>query len=202
MRPLPTLVTAEGDAVVMTRSLFKVIDAERLAAALDVASDLERVDNAWIWLESGSNRLLGTFRLEDDRLSVETFSHGRDRRACALVTSLASSSVQYEGTTLSGPVSKANTGARDSDLVEITDPQAAEMVTKFHERYYREWVDTPVPALNGRTPRQAAADGRSRPKLVELLKMMENSTARAQQRRADAHDVSQLWAALGIPHPE
>src|SRR5207244_3440535 len=84
----------------------------------------------------------------------------------------------------------------------IADAEAAALVKDFYERYYREWIDTPVPALNGRTPRQAAADGRSRPRLVELLKLMENSAARAQLREGDAYDVSQLWSTLGLPRPE
>jgi len=200
MRPGPTLVTAEGEPVHLTRSLFKVVDRGRLEGALDAAADLRRDGATWIWLESASERLLGSFRLEDDRLSVETFSRNRDRRACQLVRSLADDSVQYEGTAISDPASDAH--ERDSGVAESDDVQAEAIVKEFYERHYREWLNTPVPALNDRTPRQAAADGRSRPRLIELLKLMENSAARAQQRGGDPYDVSQLWSALGLRRPE
>jgi len=38
----------------------------------------------------------------------------------------------------------------------------------------RKWVDNSIPALDGMTPRQAAADPTMRPRLVELLKDIEN----------------------------
>jgi len=202
MRRAPAIVTVEGDPVNLTRSLFKVIDAERLGHALDAATDLERDGDSWIWIEPATHRLLGTFRLDGTRLSVETLSRSRDRRACQLVTALAAGAIDYEGTAISDPTSSAYAADSGDDEIADADAEAAALVKDFYERHYREWIDTPVPALNGRTPRQAAADGRSRPRLVELLKLMENSAARAQLREGDAYDVSQLWSRLGLPRPE
>jgi len=34
-------------------------------------------------------------------------------------------------------------------------------------RHYRQWLDEPIPALNGRTPRDAAEHAELRPKLIE-----------------------------------
>ena len=57
----------------------------------------------------------------------------------------------------------------------------AEVVGQYYEEHYRKWLDEPLPALDGRTPREAAALKSARPKLISLLKAMENMAER--QRR-------------------
>ena len=55
---------------------------------------------------------------------------------------------------------------------------------QFREQHMRDWLDDAIPALDGLTPREAARLPRARPKLVLLLKEMEQSEERllAEQR--------------------
>lgn len=48
----------------------------------------------------------------------------------------------------------------------------------FRREHMSQWPDHPLPALEGKTPRQAAADSRLRDRLEVLLKQMEYSEAR------------------------
>jgi hypothetical protein len=50
----------------------------------------------------------------------------------------------------------------------------AHMLGKVLHHHFTEWLDQPVPALDGRTPRTAARDARLRPKLIQLLREIEN----------------------------
>jgi hypothetical protein len=53
LRPLPKLVTAEGDPLVFARAIFDVLDREALLAALDSHADLDRDDDgSHAWLET------------------------------------------------------------------------------------------------------------------------------------------------------
>jgi hypothetical protein len=69
-------------------------------------------------------------------------------------------------------------------------------VRAFKERHYSEWPDQPVPALSGRTPREAARSRSGRSALDLLLKQMENQEARGP--REQAYDFTKLRRELAI----
>jgi hypothetical protein len=54
---------------------------------------------------------------------------------------------------------------------EIPPEIRAEVLGKFHEQHYRQFIDSPVPMLDNKTPRQAARDKKLRPKLIDLMKL-------------------------------
>jgi hypothetical protein len=64
----------------------------------------------------------------------------------------------------------------------------------------RAWLDTEVPALDHRTPREAARNKRLRlrPRLRELLMHLENQSARL---NTTARDITWMWKALGLRRP-
>jgi SEC-C motif len=63
-------------------------------------------------------------------------------------------------------------------------------------RHLESWLDTPIPALSGMTPREAASKPRKRKDLILLLKEVENHESRAP--REQQIDVSVLWTELGL----
>ncbi len=69
------------------------------------------------------------------------------------------------------------------------------------DRHYRRWLDEPIPALRGSTPRQAAASRALRPVLIDLLRELENRSERAGQRGGAAYDPAWIRAELGIDEP-
>jgi hypothetical protein len=49
------------------------------------------------------------------------------------------------------------------------DPAVAEALDDFIREYETKWLDEPIPALDGHTPRQAADDPTRRGDLIKLL---------------------------------
>ena len=72
----------------------------------------------------------------------------------------------------------------------------------FYERHYRGWLDEPLPALDGRTPREAAGLKAARPKLIALLKDMENLSARERLDGRPAYDFGWMWGEPDDLTPE
>jgi len=115
-----------------------------------------------------------------------------------MIEVLAGSAVAYRATTYED-VEQAmkrlpDEASRDSDTpTEV----ATQLTAHFYEEHYRKWVDEPLPALGGRTPREAARLDSPRPKLIALLKSMENMAVR--QRRAGqlAYDFGWMWGGAG-----
>ncbi len=73
----------------------------------------------------------------------------------------------------------------------------ARLHREFKERHYSSWLDEPLPALDGKTPREAARTKAIRPRLDVLLKEMENHEARCPE--AERFDFSRTRRDLGLP---
>jgi hypothetical protein len=75
-------------------------------------------------------------------------------------------------------------------------PEMLDALRELKERHLEQWLDEQVPALGGKTPRQAARTARGREQVDVLLREMENHEG----RMADGamSDFPGLRARLGI----
>lgn len=90
--------TEEGDELCLSTAYFEVRDRDRLVRALDLAEDFERIDHEeWRWRgpDDSVDRHLGTVRLADDELYLQTLSVERAERASDRVEELAGESVRF-----------------------------------------------------------------------------------------------------------
>lgn len=203
LRPLPKIVTAEGDEVTFAKVVFDVTDRANVEAALGSNPQLDvQEDGSYVWLESdsGFSRILGTFVLTASRLTLETTSEARAERGRRLAEELLGEAVRYRVTRHEGLEQALARGPRRepaprSDLpVEVEQ----EVLTQFYEQHYRSWLDQSIPALGNRTPRHAARLKTVRPKLVALLKEFENRAERERRAGRPAYDAGWLWEELGL----
>ena len=196
----PTLVNTEGDALTMCEATVKVGDSARIEALLDDAFD--RADDEPHWIEhvttNGMQRISATVALEGDQLRVHTNSEQRMDRVLAVLTRLDPSATVlddvrqpvrdvHEAAELAQQMPTPGAGAFDPD-----DPQIAEALDGFIREYETAWLDEPIPALDGHTPRQAADDPTRRADLIKLLDsfpVVDGSTGM---------DADRLRAALGL----
>jgi hypothetical protein len=77
-------------------------------------------------------------------------------------------------------------------------PEADELVLDHYERHYRAWLDEPVPALEGVSPREAARSEALRPALVSLLKDLEQMYSRSLEMGRPGYDPFWMWEELGL----
>jgi hypothetical protein len=75
-----------------------------------------------------------------------------------------------------------------------------EVTRRFLDTHYRKWLDDKIPALGGKTPREAARELDGREQLVALLKDLENLEARRARDTGMSYDARWLWQELGIEH--
>ena len=79
-RPLPKIVTTEGDSFVLAKVVFDVVDRNTLVRALRSHPALDdHGDGSYAWLENvgAFQRSLGTFIFQGNRLVLETTSRQR-----------------------------------------------------------------------------------------------------------------------------
>src|SRR5690606_24366527 len=63
----------------------------------------------------------------------------------------------------------ADGGGLEEVLAQIPEEVREQVLETFGRAYEQRWLDMELPALGGRTPRQAAADPTLRPDLLTLL---------------------------------
>jgi hypothetical protein len=104
---------------------------------------------------------------------------------------------QREQKAMDPAMGEARASARpssDENLMESADVQEA--IQQYKTEYYRKWVDLPVPAIGGLTPRQAAGSARQRANLLALVKDLE--MRESQQDHRQRIDLGFLWEELDL----
>ncbi len=78
---------------------------------------------------------------------------------------------------------------------EPVSPEEERVVAEFKARHYADWADRPLPALNGRTPRECVRTAAGRRMVELLLKDMEH---REQRVQGQPFDFSTIRRDLGL----
>jgi hypothetical protein len=210
LRPMPQLTTTSGDPMLFCKGIFDVVDEPALRAALEAVRQISAEhDGSYTWVRGKDKIVHAVFRIDGTRLTVETTSLRRADAARQLLEQRAAAAVRYRATETMDPMqalaSHGATGAPERG-VEADDqfpPELQrELVAKYYEKHYRNWIDETIPALEGRTPREAAGDPRLRPVLIGLIKELEVAGHRDRRAGNHGYDPSWMWNELGIDPSE
>jgi hypothetical protein len=91
-------------------------------------------------------------------------------------------------------------GAASADTLAAPEversPEIEALEADWLRKHWDAWVDTKVPALGNRTPRQAAKTARGRERLEALLSDFERSAERSQS--AFTPNIGELRSKLGL----
>jgi len=211
---VPELRNSDGDETVVTRVHLDVVDDAALSRALDRHADLEPAGTgAWRWSgmnNEGKSIILGRIERTREELILETDSVERAARGRALLEALGESLLSHRVTTHENVRLAVKERVRARYLAAGSDAPQAEttgaiprtaadaLVLAYYAKHYRAWVEEPVPALDGRTPREGARDRKLRPRVVELIQGLESMYQRALRSREPAYDPSWMWSELGL----
>jgi hypothetical protein len=195
LRPLATL---DGDTHVEDETFDA---AGRLTSAtLQWVKAGNRKMKAW------DNTILGRLRLEGSRLVVDVNSARRRDRIAREVTKRLGSAAALVDTTvtdIAAELQKRRKGAgglaaaaESEDAARERPAELAAIEAEVARQQWDAWVDTKVPALGNRTPRQAAKSARGRERLEALLsdfgRLAERSPSPA------VPDIATLRKTLGL----
>ncbi|WP_329054939.1 SEC-C metal-binding domain-containing protein [Amycolatopsis sp. NBC_01488] len=187
----PVLENAEGDPLVLCEVTLRTDDPAALAAELD--ETYERDDDTWheYVTTNGTKRIRATLRLDGHELTVHANSDARIDRVLTVLRKL-----DPKLTVVNESRQPAQEAVRSSSFAESPPPsvpEAAAILDQFIRDYEQKWLDEPIPALAGHTPRQAAADPTRRDDLIRLLGSFPDTHG-----EPGAMDPDRLRAALGL----
>ena len=130
----------------------------------------------------GDTTVLGQIEIEGTQLAVEVNSAARAADFKRLIGERLGGSARYRVTEIQS-MERLMAEARDkrgpatqSDLDQaalMARPEVQAQVREMMVRHYAAWVDEPIPALQGKTPRDAVRSPAGREKVDALLKDIE-----------------------------
>ena len=212
--PLPQIIdSSTGEPMLFTTDHYEVHDWVALTSALAAQPDVEGDRKAgWDRMVKGADGLTRSranisAQADGERLAVQYKTAGLAERGRPWFNALAGASVRFQLTDIADPkgmLAQSPQGAAvpapGRPLPEGLDPAAlADAMAKVIQSSYANWADQPIPALDGRTPRQAITSVAGLERVKGLLRSYEDGEARmaAQQRRAEI-SYQFLWDRLGL----
>lgn len=149
----------------------------------DTAGTLSGATLTWVKagnrkLKDGDNTTLGTLRLEGSRLLVEVNSARRRRRIEKEIAKRLGSAATLVDTTVTDLAEALEQRRETRSLApphlstppdSPSPPELQALETELARKHWDAWLDTKVPALGNRTPRQAAKTASGRERLEALL---------------------------------
>ena len=119
------------------------------------------------------NRLhtvLGFVRIRGNTLIVEVNSAERAKVAQELITQYLKDDAIFHSCIQAENADKITKGNQEeSKLMQKSGFEVQGIVKEWAEQHWREWLDSPLPALQGKSPREAATTPEGRERLDALL---------------------------------
>jgi hypothetical protein len=204
------LVNTDGDDLLLTTDHFDFdpadradiwaklgsiegVDADHPAAAdgqLTAFKQGNAIHSHW------ENTVIGHLALTDGRLEVETNSVERADRLREKIEVACGGRLKHRAREHADPLSSARSRHESSRPRPPPSREEEEALQGFREQHYRHWLDEPVPALGGKTPRQAARSRRGLQQVDLLLRTMENNEQRVPDHAP--FDFGPLRRELGL----
>jgi hypothetical protein len=213
------VVNAEGDALEFCSAEYAVNDEGAVAGALEAAKvfeegSAERDDapgtRRFDWLEHAPEqssdavrRSYGSLTIAGGILRLECNSRKRLEIGRQLLEKHAGQWLQHRSDTfksLAQAMKEKPPGkAAAKEPASVVPPEVErEMVLKIKAQHYATWADVPLPALAGKTPREAVRSAAGRKAVEDLLRDCENGEERERKRGRAAFDFTPIRKDLGL----
>lgn len=199
----PRLHNTDGDPLLFVTDSFRFDPAnraeiERRLAALEGADLVEspKAETEVVFVRTSDDTILGRVTVTAAILRIETNSEKRADALRRRVHDACAGMLRDEERQRqeARPEGAAASTASKLRAVESLEEQA--VIREYKETHYRKWLDMPLPALAGKTPREAARFAKSRRDLDLILRDIENREQRLPE--TSRYDVSRLRRELGL----
>jgi hypothetical protein len=205
------LHNTDGDPVLLTIDHFEVAPGTRVAVETALGGmegtqppESDEGPPVWVFMRTGArpgaagdgSAVVGHAELSRSTLKLSTNSRERADALRARIEAACGDRLRHRGREHADPLSDKMLAARGDLRDELPSPEEEAAMLFFKQRHYSRWPDEALPALGGRTPREAVRSAEGRSAVDALLKQMENMDERF--AGAEAFDFAPIRRELGL----
>jgi SEC-C motif len=202
------LATTDREPMVISKAYYGFEDKASVVEALKRIEAFQEEENGFAWLgvrnKDGNAMLLGRVFFDRETLILECNSKERLKRGKELMQEhlpgIKHKADSYED------IYKHLESLKEKPVKQppgdIPFEVQQEAYTKFMECHCRKWLTEKIPALGGKTPRQAVRSKNGREQVKELLKSFENAEEHNKKEGDPYYDLSWMWGELGLEREE
>lgn len=194
-----TLTTLDGEMLIIAKAFYKVLDKEAAIKSLKKLKEMHERDNEYLWVSS-EEVVLGAIRFADKKMVFECKSKERLKRGKSLiakkVVGVNHKIDTYED--INKHIESLKDKPEEGKPNEFPFEVEQELYNQFMEKHYRKWLKDKIPALEGKTPKQAMRSKKGKEQVRDLLKSIENNEEQNRREARPVYDVSWLWEELGL----
>lgn len=207
-RPLVRIVdTSTGEPLMLATDHYRVRDWQTLEALLAAQPDVEGTrKEGWVRftpLAGDMQRSRAALNPKgNDTLEVFCRTLKFADEARHWLEKLAGNVLSYQIREIVDPRSeKARKSAPSAAPQAAIPPEiASQLIHDYLSKYYTNWDEEVIPALDNKTPRQAIKTKKGRQAVIDLLKSYENGEARrVREQGGEPFDFGFLRERLGLP---
>jgi len=200
------LTNSDGDDFLWSKAVYRIVQRPALLSALKERAELNEDEEGkhYLWL-SGSpgdpDRIVeGHIRLEGEQLFFECNSKARLESGRELLAGVAGSAIKHVRDEFTSQQELKRRAAQQprAQKSEIPTEVQSGMITEILEMHYSKWPDMALPALRGKTPREAVQTEPGKRKVIALLRDIENGEEHKRRNGEPSYDVGRLRRELGL----
>jgi hypothetical protein len=207
----PELHNTDGDPLLLTvdHLVFAPTDRADIEACLGAMDDVQspEADEAephFTFLRAGNTMhkswettVIGRAAVTDGTLNLETNSVRHADTLRQRVENACGDRFRHRAREHADPTSpRVQAAHRGVPSLPLESSEATELLRAYKERHYADWIDDPLPALRGQTPREAVRTKAGRERVDVLLKELENHESRLAE--GARFDFGRLRAELSL----
>jgi hypothetical protein len=200
----PHFVTPEGDEFVLASASYKIKDRKKALSRIEKIKSLKEIIGRgdelkiFTWEKKGKNKITGTLEVEDERLHIECYSLKMlaaaktkiEKDLHGLIEHIEDKSKKLD-TFIDNK--KDNTGKVKKYPLGVKNKTELDSMLDLH---YEDWVDLPLQALGGQTPKEALKTKKGRDKLDSVINELEIIYEQAKKKGEPYYDIDKLRKKL------
>ncbi len=223
----PKICNTDGDDMIPQKLIYQVESLDDVFEKihhLDIVSTREELFKEAIlesdgklkelnlsWYKKGNkkhkswdNTVLGHIELKESKMIISVNSNERTEKIKKLMHKLLGTKAIYKNSVIEDLTSviEGKVGSSQQNLIEqedlMNDPEVQEKIKEMMRSHWSNWVNEEVPALDGKTPKQASRSKDGRELLDGLLTDFERSTITRPQPGVDLETFRKIREDLGI----
>jgi len=172
---------ATGEAMMLVTDHYRVNDADALAARLASCPDVEGdAADGWTRFQSIQGDMMRSLvsinpGAKKGRIELFTRSLAAADAQKRWFEDVAGESVAFLTREIVDPVAAIRRNGPEPEVERrLLDEEERLLIREYKQKHYANWIDEPLPALDGKTARQAVKTAAGKKRVVALLKDFEN----------------------------